>query len=317
MISVVIPVYNAADFLPKCVVSVFAQPAVAEVVLVDDCSQDQSVEVCQNLQQQYREYHNKSVVFLQNEQNSGVSVSRNKGIKVASQIYIAFVDADDFYFPNRFEKSLQKLAQNPTIDGVYAPVIPVFETENAAITWQNDKRPAIIDTKNKHIPPEQLFENMGPVGKNGWFHGNGLLIKKSAFQKCDYFNPNLDWGEDSLLFLQMALSCKLVHSGEEQAVAAWVQHPQASLTKRSVKVFWQQRQRLYQILYFWAAEKKVATARLQLIAEKYRHAAYKKAQVSTNSAIKRQQIFSEAMQNLSAAKTWKNYFYTVKLMLKK
>ncbi|MEZ4914702.1 MAG: glycosyltransferase family 2 protein [Chitinophagales bacterium] len=314
MISVIIPVYNAAAFLPKCVASVFAQPDVAEVVLVDDCSQDQSAAICQNLQQQY---HNKNVIFLQNEQNSGVSVSRNKGIVAASQTYIAFVDADDFYFPNRFEKSLQKLAQNPTIDGVYAPVIPVFETENAAIAWQKDKRPAIIDTKNVHIPPEQLFENMGPVGKNGWFHGNGLLIKKSAFEKCDYFNPNLDWGEDSLMFLQMALSCQLMHSGETEAVAAWVQHPQASLTKRDVKVFWQQRQLLYQILYFWAAEKQISAERLEIIAEKYRQAAYKKALVSATAAAQRQQLFGEAMQNLSAAKTWKNYFYTVKLMLKK
>src|SRR5690348_1774976 len=90
-VAVVIPVYNAADYIAKAVESALLQPEVSEVVLVEDRSPDNSLQICQELVGQ-----NAKVKLFRhpNGENRGAAASRNLGVRMSSAPYIAFLDAD-------------------------------------------------------------------------------------------------------------------------------------------------------------------------------------------------------------------------------
>ena len=90
-ISIIIPVYNVEKYIFKCLRSVLSQAdETVEIILIDDGSTDNSVEVCRDT---IKETH-ANVVFLCQE-NRGLSASRNRGIKVARGKYVMFLDSDD------------------------------------------------------------------------------------------------------------------------------------------------------------------------------------------------------------------------------
>lgn len=98
-VSIVIPVYNAQDYLQECLDSVLNQTfSDIEVVLVDDGSKDNSGKICD----EYASKDNRITVVHQ--QNAGVSAARNKGIESASGEWIMFVDSDDFITTDAVEK---------------------------------------------------------------------------------------------------------------------------------------------------------------------------------------------------------------------
>ena len=90
--SVIIPVYNAEKTLRKCVESLcYGEERNLEIILIDDCSGDNSWDLCKTLSKEFR-----NVRCYQNEHNSGVSFTRNYGLEVATAPYILFVDSDDW-----------------------------------------------------------------------------------------------------------------------------------------------------------------------------------------------------------------------------
>lgn len=108
-ISVVIPVYRAADTLRRCVESiVYGAEKDLEIILVEDCSDDSSWPLCQSLAAEYD-----NVICLQNEKNSGVSFTRNQGLAIAQGEYILFVDSDDWVSGNYAYELLQTAEAHP------------------------------------------------------------------------------------------------------------------------------------------------------------------------------------------------------------
>lgn len=108
-ISVIIPVYNAALYLERCVESiVFGEFKDTQIILVEDCSKDESWIVCKKLAEKFV-----NVECYQNECNSGVSYTRNHGLKKAKGKYILFVDSDD-WVSGKYVKCLHKeINENP------------------------------------------------------------------------------------------------------------------------------------------------------------------------------------------------------------
>ena len=89
-VSVIVPVYNASDYLDECLQSIVSQTHTdMEIILIDDGSQDISGEICDR----YKEMDDRIIVIHQN--NHGVSNARNKGLEIASGQLITFVDSDD------------------------------------------------------------------------------------------------------------------------------------------------------------------------------------------------------------------------------
>lgn len=104
-ISIIIPVYNTEKYLAKCLESVTAQEGNIEIILINDGSNDKSPEIC-------REFNKKdNRIIVIDQQNSGVSTARNKGLEYAQGKYIMFVDSDDTIDTN-MTKELMALAEN-------------------------------------------------------------------------------------------------------------------------------------------------------------------------------------------------------------
>ena len=120
-ISIVIPIYNAEDHLQRCVDSVLNQTEKnIEIILVDDGSKDNSIEICKNYLNQDKR------VQLIHQENSGVSAARNRGIEQACGEYIGFIDSDDWIEPNMYECLLRE-ANQASADIVICDARTVYE----------------------------------------------------------------------------------------------------------------------------------------------------------------------------------------------
>ncbi len=93
-ISVIVPVYNVKEYLPKCLDSLYIQDIDMEVILVNDGSTDGSYEICQQYAQKY-----KNTVLI-NKKNGGLSDARNIGVEKAVGDFVYFLDSDDWISPD-------------------------------------------------------------------------------------------------------------------------------------------------------------------------------------------------------------------------
>lgn len=104
--SIVMPVYNARQYLPAAINSIMKQSfSNFELILVDDCSTDGSDQICKKIVNQ-----DERVIYERLNQNKGVSIARNKGLKMAHGQYIGFIDSDDTVDSDLFEKAYNILA---------------------------------------------------------------------------------------------------------------------------------------------------------------------------------------------------------------
>lgn len=210
-VSVIIPVYNAAPFIEKAIISVLQQNEVKEIIVVNDGSTDNSLEILQQLQQtdnRIKIYHH------ENKYNKGRSASRNLGILNATGNFIAFLDADDYFLPNRFAYDKQLFQEIENCDGVYNAV--GFHYYRAARAQEMQKQQ--LYTVNQKLSPDFLFEAL-LSGKYGHFQIDGLTVKKSVFDKIGFFNEDLVVAEDTEIFWKMAIKCRLETGIIEQPLA--------------------------------------------------------------------------------------------------
>ena len=107
LVSVIVPVYNVAPFLDRCIKSILNQTCPSlELLLIDDGSTDNSLEICQKL----GETDTRIRIFKQ--ENQGSSVARNLGLDHASGTYIAFVDSDDWIAAEMLEAMVSSAQAN-------------------------------------------------------------------------------------------------------------------------------------------------------------------------------------------------------------
>ncbi len=100
-VSVIIPIYNSSSYMRKCLDSVIASTLKEiEIIAVDDCSQDNSVDILREYEKRYPE----TFRVIRMEKNGRQGAARNAGMKVAQGEYLAFVDSDDFIEANMLEK---------------------------------------------------------------------------------------------------------------------------------------------------------------------------------------------------------------------
>ena len=110
-ISVIIPVYNAEYFLDECFYSVLNKDDSIEIILIDDNSTDNTKKL---LIKYAKKYNNVKTIF--NENNLGVSETRNIGLNIASGRYIIFLDSDDFICDDSLELLLEHINKNSNVD---------------------------------------------------------------------------------------------------------------------------------------------------------------------------------------------------------
>src|SRR5215475_3683990 len=112
MISVLIPTYNRAKFLPDTLSSVFAQTVcVDEVILIDDGSTDDTPAIVQSLLAQHSDWAARLQYIRQ--ENHGKSVALNNGLRLARGEWLAFLDSDDTWLPEKLEMQFRALTEFP------------------------------------------------------------------------------------------------------------------------------------------------------------------------------------------------------------
>lgn len=107
-VSVIIPVYNAEKYIANTIESVLNQTYKdIEIVIVDDCSNDNSKTIIEA----YAKLNSNIIYHLQKE-NGGAAVSRNTALSIASGRYVAFLDSDDLWFPDKTKKQMDLIKEN-------------------------------------------------------------------------------------------------------------------------------------------------------------------------------------------------------------
>jgi teichuronic acid biosynthesis glycosyltransferase TuaG len=103
LVSVIMPIYNAEKYLADTLNSIFSQDYKdIEIVLVDDCSKDNSA----NIIMEYQKEHPQIVYYLQ-EKNMGAGAARNKALELAKGQYVAFLDSDDIWLPDKINRQIE------------------------------------------------------------------------------------------------------------------------------------------------------------------------------------------------------------------
>lgn len=111
LVSVVTPMYNAEKFIGETIESVLSQTYQNwEMIIINDCSKDNGVEIVKKYQEQ-----DSRIKLYNNEQNKGVSETRNRGIELAKGKYIAFLDSDDLWEKQKLEKQVKFMEENDVI----------------------------------------------------------------------------------------------------------------------------------------------------------------------------------------------------------
>jgi len=184
LISVIIPTYNRARFLKEAIESVLAQTYKnLELIIVDDGSTDNTSEVV-------KEFTDKRIIYLYQD-NKGVSVARNKGICSIKGQYIAFLDSDDIWLPQKLQKQLEVFKTSRLNPGVVYSGVQYMDYNG------NPKKQKKLSKYRGNIFSKLLRKNIAGIGST-------MLAKKECFDKCGLFDENLPSREDLDMLIRIS-----------------------------------------------------------------------------------------------------------------
>lgn len=141
LISVIVPIFNAENFLDRCINSIIEQTySLLELILVDDGSEDKSGEICSIWE------HKDARIKYYRQYNSGVSAARNLGLERASGAFVVFIDADD-YVEKTFLATLIGAQEKTQADIVVSNAVDVYD-DGKTVTGVNLKSRVILEQKD-------------------------------------------------------------------------------------------------------------------------------------------------------------------------
>ncbi|MEN8127777.1 MAG: glycosyltransferase family A protein [Planctomycetota bacterium] len=190
-ITVIIPAYNAEKHIARAIDSVLAQTRPAdEIIVIDDGSTDGTADVIRSFGDR--------VILIQQE-NAGVSVARNTGIEAATSEWIAFLDADDEWLPEKLKLQSEHLARNPNLKWTFTNM-----------SWDKERRGAVkpihpICRLSNICADSEYFEDYLYAYTQGFFASTiTLLIHRSVFDSVGMFEPGMRRAQDNDLWYRIA-----------------------------------------------------------------------------------------------------------------
>ncbi|MDR6404078.1 MULTISPECIES: glycosyltransferase family 2 protein [Chryseobacterium] len=232
-ISVIIPVYNAEKYITYAVESALQFDEVWEVILIEDKSPDNALQVCKSLADKY----SKVKLFQHPDKNNhGPGESRNLGILKSTGDFIAFLDADDYYLPNRFDAE-NVLFKYPEIEGVYGALGVEYYSEKARKQYYTIFKNHLTTVYKRHPPSDIFLGQINMQGRFGLFTLDGLTIRKESLFKIDsLFKPHLGYHEDTEFLIRLSYYLDLYPGILEEAVAIRGVHENNRITKIDAKI---------------------------------------------------------------------------------
>lgn len=196
LVSVIVPVYNGAHFLDDTIANLQKQTYTnLELIFVDDCSTDTSLNVL--------EKYKKDIIILQHESNKGCAGTRNTGIAYATGEFIAFLDYDDKWHPQKIEKWISVFNEHKDIDFGFSDFRRYyFGTPNYYALTNSQLYPFIYESfQDQTYIQEPSFvisaEVMFPILLRGYpMFPSVFIIRKRLFDRCiwdEALTPNDDF----------------------------------------------------------------------------------------------------------------------------
>lgn len=206
MFSIILPLYNKAPYVEKTLESIALQRFKDyELIILNDGSTDKSLEtvhyyiqkntVLKNLQEE-------GLLRIISQENQGVSVTRNNGVKLAQQDYIVFIDGDDWWKPD-FLYEMALLIEKCPEAGIYGTSfskVYKHKTIEAQFDLPSDFESGYIDYCQLYADNATEWMPLTSIS---------VAIKKEVFLKCGAFPKKITMGEDFILWLNIALRYKV------------------------------------------------------------------------------------------------------------
>lgn len=237
-LSVIIPVYRAEKYLKRCIDSILEQEYKnIELILVDDGSPDACPEICD----QYQEKDNRVIVVHQ--QNSGVAVARNSGMRIATGDYITFVDSDDYIDKEMYAAMFERIEQYQC-DVVMCDCVKEFGTHKELYT--HEIRGGYYGKKQlekEYYPHLLMMENVEyPASISNWLlvfknkrRGNVPLIE---------YEPGIRYSEDLLFGARLLRQADSFYYMKGEVYYHYCMNPE-SASHKFVPDKWKDYQKLY------------------------------------------------------------------------
>ena len=192
-LSVLLCVYNAQKYIRKALESIKSQTFQDfEIIIVDDACTDETPEIL-------KQYQDTRTFIHRNLENLGLTKSLNIGLSLCRGEYIARMDADDISLPQRFEKQVRFLDDNPECAAVGSWCMRINENDEIINKWQHP------------TDYEGIKERL--VTQNSIFHGTVMVRKESIFQIGGY-NEKYIYTQDYDLWLRLSKIVQIRNIGE-------------------------------------------------------------------------------------------------------
>lgn len=214
LISIIIPFYNIEAHIKEAIESVINQTYPHwEVLLIDDGSVDLSTSIAL----EYCTAYKSKMRYLCHDghQNKGLAASRNLGLKEAKGEYIALLDADDAWLPEKLTRQVQIAVSHPEVAFI----------SGSSLYWYSWKGPGFDDViipvgcePNKVILPPHLFFQLYPLGKGSAPCPSGMLLKTEVLRRLEgfveYFKGEYQVYEDQGFLTKFYLAEKCYFTGD-------------------------------------------------------------------------------------------------------
>ncbi|PIQ84097.1 MAG: hypothetical protein COV75_04030 [Candidatus Omnitrophica bacterium CG11_big_fil_rev_8_21_14_0_20_63_9] len=195
LVSVIIPTFNRAAMLREALESALRQTVKnIEVIVIDDGSTDDTFQVAQAAGDKVR-------YFLQ--PNQGVAAARNRGIREARGRYVAFLDSDDLWLPNKLERQIDYFRAHREVGLLYTRM------------WSYD----VADPEKRQLEPKTVAKTFDALlnGPNT-VTSSTVMVRRECFDLVGVFNPLLRASEDHELWLRIARRFPIAFLDEALAI---------------------------------------------------------------------------------------------------
>ncbi len=187
-VSIIIPAYNSGSTIVRSLFSTHNQGVFAEIIIIDDCSSDNTIDVIENKLMPL--YDN--IQLIKSPKNLGASGARNLGIKAAKAKYIAFLDADDVWLPNKLIR--QKAIMDNNSDCV------IVSCDSLKVSPQGN----VLLRAHEKKPPKEGVEAWKTLLSYNFMPTPTIFTRRELVLQVGGFNEALAVGEDLDLWIKIA-----------------------------------------------------------------------------------------------------------------
>lgn len=205
LVSIITPVYNCEKYIAQTITSVQNQTYTDwELLLVDDCTPDNSPEIIARFAQ-----NDSRIKYMKLPQNGGTAIARNAALAVAEGRYIAYLDADDLWMPQKLERQIAFLEEN--------------QAQFSCCDYEKIENDGTKLEKIIHMPKTITYEQLL---RNTIIQTVGVIVDLERVDRALLEMPNIRRGQDSATWLQM-LRNGVKFTGQNEVLAQYRRVPQS------------------------------------------------------------------------------------------